>query len=145
DAPLRFPTRSTRHRLLGTGFDYLLRFELSRLAPHAVDRGWVAEVGTAPNPLQFGLLRDEAREFARSHHEFNLQTIIHSVANDPSLGLDTDEFTIEYVEFTNAFKAVWSQANCAVTAELEPEQVFLYLCGRQVIEAAHKVVAHYLQ
>jgi hypothetical protein len=41
--PLRVAPRSKRYRLVGTAFDYLLRFELQRLAPHAIARRWVAE------------------------------------------------------------------------------------------------------
>jgi len=42
DTPLRVPSRSNRPDLIGTAFDYLLRFELKRRATHAVERGWVA-------------------------------------------------------------------------------------------------------
>lgn len=35
--------RSKRYSLIGTAFDYLIRFELQRLAPHAVVYPWVAE------------------------------------------------------------------------------------------------------
>jgi hypothetical protein len=41
--PLRVPPRTTRYGLVGTAFDYALRFELQRRNPHAVVRGWVAE------------------------------------------------------------------------------------------------------
>jgi hypothetical protein len=42
-SPLKAPPRSNRHMMLGTAFDYLLRFELQRRAPHVVAREWVAE------------------------------------------------------------------------------------------------------
>jgi hypothetical protein len=42
-APLKVEPRSNRYMLVGTAFDYLLRFELQRLAPHAVAERWVAE------------------------------------------------------------------------------------------------------
>lgn len=37
--------RADRHRrsVVGTAFDYALRFELQRLNPHAIDKPWVAE------------------------------------------------------------------------------------------------------
>jgi hypothetical protein len=41
--PLKVPPRTTRYGLVGTAFDYVLRFELQRRNPHAVVRGWVAE------------------------------------------------------------------------------------------------------
>ncbi len=43
DAPLRVEPRSNRYTIVGTAFDYLLRFELQRRAPHAVSRKWMAE------------------------------------------------------------------------------------------------------
>jgi hypothetical protein len=45
DAPLKIEPRSNRYVMVGTAFDYLLRFELQRRAPHAVTRTWVAECG----------------------------------------------------------------------------------------------------
>jgi hypothetical protein len=41
--------RSKRYMVVGTAFDYLLRFELQRRAPHAVARCWVAE--SAPDSI----------------------------------------------------------------------------------------------
>lgn len=41
--PLRIEPRSNHYMLVGTAFDYLLRFELQRRAPHAVAKKWVAE------------------------------------------------------------------------------------------------------
>jgi hypothetical protein len=42
-APLKVEPRSNRYGMVGTAFDYLLRFELHRRAPHAVAGVWVAE------------------------------------------------------------------------------------------------------
>jgi hypothetical protein len=41
--PLLVKPHSKRYGLVGTAFDYLLRFELQRRAPHAVTEPWVAE------------------------------------------------------------------------------------------------------
>lgn len=41
--PLRVPRGYENPSLTGTAFDYLLRFELQRRAPHATHRTWVAE------------------------------------------------------------------------------------------------------
>ncbi|MGH8128091.1 MAG: hypothetical protein ACRETC_06950 [Gammaproteobacteria bacterium] len=41
--PLKVDPRSRRYVLAGTAFDYLLRFELQRRAPHAISERWVAE------------------------------------------------------------------------------------------------------
>jgi hypothetical protein len=42
-AQLQVEPRSNRYMLVGTAFDYLLRFDLQRRAPHAVSERWVAE------------------------------------------------------------------------------------------------------
>lgn len=42
DAPLRAQPRSNRYTMIGTAFDYLLRFELQRRAPHAVVSRWIS-------------------------------------------------------------------------------------------------------
>jgi sugar-specific transcriptional regulator TrmB len=43
-APLQVEPKSGHHpHIVGTAFDYLLRFEFQRRAPHAVTRPWVAE------------------------------------------------------------------------------------------------------
>lgn len=43
DSMHRVEPRSNRYTLVGTAFDYLLRFEIQRRAPHAISEGWVAE------------------------------------------------------------------------------------------------------
>src|SRR5262245_3078502 len=43
DGPMKAGPRSTRYTMVGTAFDYLLRFELQRRAPHAVAGKWAAE------------------------------------------------------------------------------------------------------
>src|SRR5580765_8367663 len=42
--PLQAEPRSNRYMMVGTAFDYLLRFELQRRAPHAVVNPWIAEL-----------------------------------------------------------------------------------------------------
>jgi len=42
-APLQVEPRSNRYMMVGTAFDYLLRFELQRRAPHAIAEKWIAE------------------------------------------------------------------------------------------------------
>ena len=42
--PLRVPPRTTHFSVVGTAFDYLLRFEIQRRAPHASPRRWVADL-----------------------------------------------------------------------------------------------------
>ena len=43
-AALRVEPRSKRYPVVGSAFDYLLRFELRRRAPHAMARCWTAEL-----------------------------------------------------------------------------------------------------
>jgi hypothetical protein len=44
-AALLVPPQSQRYGLIGTAFDYLLRFHVQRLNPKAIHRRWVAEDG----------------------------------------------------------------------------------------------------
>ena len=41
--PIRVEPRTKNYSLIGTAFDYLLRFELQRRAPHAISETWVAQ------------------------------------------------------------------------------------------------------
>ena len=41
--PLKVPPRTSHYALVGTAFDYALRFELQRRNRHAIGRRWVAE------------------------------------------------------------------------------------------------------
>jgi hypothetical protein len=43
DAPLKVAPRTEHYKVVGTAFDYLLRFEIQRRAPHARAETWVAE------------------------------------------------------------------------------------------------------
>lgn len=42
-AALRVEPRTKRYTMIGTAFDYFLRFELQRRAPHAIAERWIAE------------------------------------------------------------------------------------------------------
>lgn len=46
--PLLAPPRTKNYGLIGTAFDYLLRFQIKAINPHAIERGWVAQ-----NTLRF--------------------------------------------------------------------------------------------
>jgi hypothetical protein len=64
-APLKIEPRSKRYGLVGTAFDYLLRFELQRRAPHAISIRWVAEYaveGIWNIDLWIGDVPEEQRE-----------------------------------------------------------------------------------
>jgi len=47
ELPLKVPAQRPRARLVGTAFDYAVRFELQRLSPHARTRPWIAENAAA--------------------------------------------------------------------------------------------------
>lgn len=49
--PLKAEPRSNHYMLVGTAFDYFLRFELQRRSPRAITKPWVAEL--APDLLRF--------------------------------------------------------------------------------------------
>src|SRR5262245_3074303 len=68
-APIKVRARTNRHGLVGTAFDYLLRFEIQRRKPNVQCREWVAldAARTAafrldPAQLPAGLSRDELEE-----------------------------------------------------------------------------------
>jgi hypothetical protein len=67
DVPMKAAPRSNRYTMVGTAFDYLLRFELQRRAPHAVAGEWVAEgsLGLLRKPRESGVvvLLDALAEF----------------------------------------------------------------------------------
>jgi hypothetical protein len=41
--PLRVTPQTSNYGLVGTAFDYVVRFEIVRRAPHAIARSWIAE------------------------------------------------------------------------------------------------------
>jgi hypothetical protein len=55
NALLHVEPRSNRYTMVGTAFDYLLRFELQRRAPHAIAGKWIAErtPDIIPNIIQY--------------------------------------------------------------------------------------------
>src|SRR5262249_7285446 len=65
-APLKVPPRTANYMLVGTAFDYLLRFELQRRAPHAISESLVAEFAAKRiwQPGFFVFLSPEDKEAA---------------------------------------------------------------------------------
>lgn len=78
--PARVMPRSTRYAVIGQAFDYLLRFELQRLAPHALIREWVAE--QAPDVLWH--VPQEEAENARRVVSDAKNAVTHYVGTTPS-------------------------------------------------------------
>lgn len=60
DRPLQAAPRTTNYRIVGTAFDYLLRFFLERVNPHANASIWVAEQGVRRIGLPQGELDGDA-------------------------------------------------------------------------------------
>jgi hypothetical protein len=69
--PLQVPRRSQDSSLVGTAFDYLLRFELQRRAPHAIASSWMAE--EAPTYLDSVLQKTTEIPSVEKMHEIKRQ------------------------------------------------------------------------
>jgi hypothetical protein len=78
--PLLVPPRTAHYSLVGTAFDYALRFELQRRNPHAIASLWVAEGAVARIPeaadlaklpkRQAKLLEKQGTNILEDAHEF---------------------------------------------------------------------------
>lgn len=64
DVPLHAPPVSKRYGLVGTAFDYALRFELQRRHPNAHTKAWVAESSLQALLMRPGSLEDAPSAFA---------------------------------------------------------------------------------
>jgi hypothetical protein len=120
-APLRFAPRSNRYTMVGTAFDYLLRFELQRRAPHAVSERWVAE--HAP-----GIIWNDDKGAASFLDLSKDEKGVISQVPGPDPGLPDEELAIETA---GRARSVVEKAKSAVTAYLRnmsptvPEQAEL--------------------
>lgn len=71
DSPVRTEPRSVRYALIGSAFDYLLRFEIARRVP-AIEERWIADhVADGDCPRLFAVMENELREFCESRADFN--------------------------------------------------------------------------
>ncbi len=72
EAPLRAPPLTKNYSLMGTAFDYLLRFHLKQKHPEAIEKKWIAE--SAVDKVQARLAILEQDELKKPHflgmHEF---------------------------------------------------------------------------
>lgn len=55
--------QTTRYAMIGTAFDYLLRFYIKRINPHAKEKSWIAEE-VASDPEYFSLGRKDAKKIS---------------------------------------------------------------------------------
>lgn len=91
---LSVPPRTNRYGLVGTAFDYALRFELGRRNPHAVSRPWVAEGAVERLPVaaarvgcsekDIKLLKMQAAGIIEAAHRF-LESHVGATVWDASL------------------------------------------------------------
>jgi hypothetical protein len=88
-AALSVEPRSKRYMVVGSAFDYLLRFELQRRAPHAVTRCWRAELAADlvwwENEKGCGFLnlsRDDKGVISVCHAELDVLTDDESLAKE---------------------------------------------------------------
>jgi hypothetical protein len=100
-AQLKVQPRSNRYMLVGTAFDYLLRFELKRKAPHAVAGQWGAEL--APGCIRSMLLRrDEEGRITPVLPDPNTMSIPFSMSAELGLAEELAERACAIVEKARA-------------------------------------------
>lgn len=119
DSPIKVPSRNAR-ALIGTAFDYLLRFEIGRRTPVAKDR-WIADqiengVWWRASAAQ---MRDGLRQFCESHPDFRVDdldgaeeyTRYASIDGIVVRGSVTDPYEIYFIR---AVRKVVNEARAAV-------------------------------
>jgi hypothetical protein len=113
--PIKVSPRSKRYTLVGTAFDYLLRFEIQRLAPHAIARPWVAE--HAPDCIWRG---DEKETSFYRHLAKDDQGVItpHRSVTTPTYA-DSLEFEALAKELAGRLREVLDNAKTAHAAYLK--------------------------
>jgi hypothetical protein len=103
---LRVEPRSNRSTIVGTAFDYLLRFELQRRAPFAVSERWVAE--RVPDIIW----RSDKGAVSFMHLSVDDNGLV-SLATGPDTPMDCEELAKETAQRANS---VVEKAKTAVTA-----------------------------
>jgi hypothetical protein len=108
-AQLMIEPRSNRYMLVGTAFDYLLRFELQRRAPHALSDRWVAEL--APD-----ILWQRGEKGGSFTHVFKDANGVISVVRGSDPGIGDEELARETSERA---RSVVDKAKSAFAAYLK--------------------------
>jgi hypothetical protein len=120
-AQLKVEPRSNRYTMVGTAFDYLLRFELQRRAPFAVSQRWVAE--HVP-----GIIWKADKRAVSFMHLWKDDKGVVSLATGPDAGMGDEELAKETAERASS---VVERAKSAVAAFIKnksptlPEQADL--------------------
>lgn len=97
------PPLTKRYSLVGTAFDYLLRFYVQYLNPDAVTRRWVAELSIShpQSPLLTNVVLDVSTDkisFTETEQIKKVQRIIEQVKKVHSIYLSSGEMTDEVIK-----------------------------------------------
>jgi hypothetical protein len=118
DAPIRTEPRSARFALIGSSFDYLLRFEIARRVP-AVEERWIADhVADGDCRRHFAFLKNEIREFCESRRDFNKDNFAD--VQEYSRPVRKGQITSR-IAFTDPFEIYFLQAVRKVVHEARSE------------------------
>jgi hypothetical protein len=98
--PLLVPPGSRRFTLVGTAFDYLLRFYIKRINPFAVDRKWVAEGALSDpfSPILHDAIYDpytQTNEYKQTDQTRAVERIIHKAKCEHDAYIQSGRITDE--------------------------------------------------
>ena len=118
NAPLRAVPRSTRYALIGSAFDYLIRFEIARRVP-AIEERWIADhVADGRCHRIFAMMANELRAFCESRADFNKDDFTD--AEEYSRPITKGQVTSQIV-FTNPFEIYFLKTVRKVVNEARSE------------------------
>lgn len=118
DKPMLAPPLTKNYALVGTAFDYLLRFYLKRANPNAVTNGWVAEEGV----FYLSLNDKDIHEFAKKCHTDALQHYQNYLQN----GVLTDELILDSLRLAcidGAFRGGGERFNVDILRNLDERDI----------------------
>jgi len=120
DAPLRVAPRSARYALIGSAFDYLIRFEIARRAP-AIEERWIADhVADGHCHRLFAMMANELRAFCKSRSDFK----------------NTDFTGVE--EYSRPIKKGRATSQTVFT---DPYEIYFLKTIRTIVDAARSEIA----
>jgi hypothetical protein len=122
-AELLVPSKSDRYTLIGSAFDYLLRFEIGRRSRNVIEKRWIASIVAAGMrvPL-YDSMMDDFKTYCESRADFH-----------PDALRDQSEF-IALAE---------SAAGSAGFQLTDPYQIYAHRAIRTVVEEARADVTEY--
>ena len=120
--PIRVEPRSARHGLIGSAFDYLMRFEIARRVPVVEDR-WIADhVADGRCELTLSKMKDQLRKFCESRTDFR-----------------ADEFADDWEE---SRPVRTGRASCQIVFDDPHDIYFIRLVRKVVVEARSDIAAY---